>query len=306
MEVLTVSTACPLSPFLYLFLPRALSPLLLSPPSALPHFSPQSPFPLFSSCCVILILHTLLLWTMNNAWCVRNPQCHAWVPASIAGLASLLPEMNRIETGISRRTRSNIFCFVALRHQFRPSLSVYKWCIQTEGIINGYNICQTFIILCIGNAASFFSAFRIQINLKSERKFSFRWDFEMYAVVCCWHWKKKNHFQVLISLRATWKFNYTKMQNHKLPSFCFDLMEMTRLRLQGQHIYKPTGGLRACVRAHRPLPVFVLAACTCTGSWGAAKCKQKPVCQPLFPSKEITTFHRSVFEFLFLLLLTEL
>lgn len=117
-------------------LPSLSLPLSLSSPRALtfaplsslcsPHFSPQSPFPLFSSCCVILILHTLLLWTMNNAWCVRNPQCHAWVPASIAGLASLLPEMNRIETGISRRTRSNIFCFVALRHQFRPSLSVYK------------------------------------------------------------------------------------------------------------------------------------------------------------------------------------
>lgn len=59
--------------------------LLRSPP-----LLPSVPFPLFSSCCVILILHTLLLWTMNNAWCVRNPQCHAWLPASITGLASLL------------------------------------------------------------------------------------------------------------------------------------------------------------------------------------------------------------------------
>lgn len=158
-----MSTVSPLSFPLHLFHPRALSPLLLSSFSALPHFSPQSPFPLFSSCCVILILHTLLLWTMNNAWCVRNPQCHAWLPASITGLASLLREMNRIERGISHRTRSNIVCFSALKQQSRPSLSVYKLCIQTEGIIDGYNTCKTFVILRIGNAASLFFALRIQI-----------------------------------------------------------------------------------------------------------------------------------------------
>lgn len=146
-----------------------------------PPLLPSIPFSLFSSCCVILILHTLLLWTMNNAWCVRNPQCHAWLPASITGLASLLREMNRIERGISHRTRSNIVCFLALKHQSRPSLSVYKLCIQTEGIIDGYNTCKTFIILRIGNAASFCSALRIQINLKSENKFSFRRDFEVFA-----------------------------------------------------------------------------------------------------------------------------
>lgn len=140
---------------------------------------------------------------MNNAWCVRNPQCHAWLPASITGLASLLPEMNRIERGISHRTRSNIVCFSALKRQSRPSLTVYKLCIQTEGIIDGFNTCRTFIILRIGNAASFFSALRIQINLKSENKFIFRRNFEMYAVVCCWPWKEKDHFQTLIILRAT-------------------------------------------------------------------------------------------------------
>lgn len=55
-----------------------------------PPLFPSVPSPLFSSCCVILILHTLLVWTMNNAWCVRNPQSHAWLPASITELASLL------------------------------------------------------------------------------------------------------------------------------------------------------------------------------------------------------------------------
>ena len=72
---------------------------------------PSVPSPLFSSCCVILILHTLLLWTMNNAWCVRNPQSHAWLPASITELASLLQRWIG-ERGISHRIRSNfILCF---------------------------------------------------------------------------------------------------------------------------------------------------------------------------------------------------
>lgn len=206
-----------------------LSPLLLSPSSALPHFSPQSPFPLFSSCCVILILHTLLLWTMNNAWCVRNPQCHAWLPASITGLASLLREMNRIERGISHRTRSNIVCFLALKYQSRPSLSVYKLCIQTEGIIDGYNTCKTFIILRVGNATSFFSALRIQINLKSENKFSFRRDFEMYALVCCWPLKKKKSLSDFSHFESYLKIQLPKNAEPSFfsPIMCYLLSALT-------------------------------------------------------------------------------
>lgn len=95
---LTVSTVLLsfLLPYLFLFHTVA----HLCPP--LPLFSPQSSSPLFSSCCVILILHTLLLWTMNNAWCVRNPQSHAWLPAKITELASLLWRWIG-ERGISHR-----------------------------------------------------------------------------------------------------------------------------------------------------------------------------------------------------------
>lgn len=67
-----------------------------------------------------------------------------------------ITEMNRIEGGISHRTRSNIVCFSALKHQSRPSLSVYELWIQTEGHIDGYNTCKTFricsfILLCSQN-----------------------------------------------------------------------------------------------------------------------------------------------------------
>lgn len=88
---LTVSTVSLSFLLLYLFLFHTVSQLCspLLPPLSSP-LLPSVPSPLFSSCCVILILHTLLLWTMNNAWCVRNPQSHAWLPASITELASLL------------------------------------------------------------------------------------------------------------------------------------------------------------------------------------------------------------------------
>lgn len=106
---LTASTISLSFLLLYLFLFHAVSHLcspLLPPP-----LLPSVPSPLFSSCCVILILHTLLLWTMNNAWCVRNPQSHAWLPASITELASLLRRWIG-ERGISHRIRSNfIVCF---------------------------------------------------------------------------------------------------------------------------------------------------------------------------------------------------
>lgn len=89
-EGLTMSTI--LLAFLLLYLFSSTHSLTFAPFSFLcsPPLLPAVPSPLFSSCCVILILHTLLLWTMNNAWCVRNPQCHAWLPASITDLASLL------------------------------------------------------------------------------------------------------------------------------------------------------------------------------------------------------------------------
>lgn len=92
-----------------------------------------------------------------------------------------ITEMNRIEGGISHRTRSNIVCFWALKHQSRPSLSVYELWIQTEGHIDGYNTCETFIICRI--AASFFSALRIQMNQKNGNKFSLRRHFETYVLV---------------------------------------------------------------------------------------------------------------------------
>lgn len=98
---------------LYLFLFHTVSHLCspLFPPLNSPLLS-SVPSPLFSSCCVILILHTLLLWTMNNAWCVRNPQSHAWLPASITELASLLWRWIG-ERGISHRIRSNFtVCFL--------------------------------------------------------------------------------------------------------------------------------------------------------------------------------------------------
>lgn len=51
-----------------------------------------------------------------------------------------------------------------------------------------------------------------------------------------------------------------------VPSFCFDLMEMMGCRLQGQYVYKRSGGLSECVRAStsacvsRLPPAPVLAA----------------------------------------------
>lgn len=106
---LTVSTILLSFLLLYLFLFHTVSHLY-SPLS--PLLLPSVPSPLFSSCCVILILHTLLLWTMNNAWCVRNPQSHAWLPASITELASLLWRWIG-ERGISHRIRSNFtVCFL--------------------------------------------------------------------------------------------------------------------------------------------------------------------------------------------------
>lgn len=107
---------------LYLFLFKAMSYLLLS-------FLPSPlllPSPLFSSCCVILILHTLLVRTMNNAWCVRNPQSHAWLPASITELASLLQRWIG-ERGISHRMRSNfIVCFSAVKNPIWGFFN-YRW-----------------------------------------------------------------------------------------------------------------------------------------------------------------------------------
>lgn len=119
-----------------------------------------------------------------------------------------ITEMNRIERGISHRTRSNIVCFSALKHQSRSSLNVYELCIQTEGHIDGYNTCKTFIISHVVNASSFFSALRIQMNLKNRNKFSFGGDFET-----------KDSFTFRLN---QWE-SYFKIQLHKNaePSFFF-------------------------------------------------------------------------------------
>lgn len=125
-----------------------------------PPLLPSNPSPLFSSCCVILILHTLLLWTMNNAWCVRNPQCHAWLPASITELASLL----RRWTG--KRGEYHKGCAPTL-FVFSIKAPVYNFFLQ-----NFYDP------PCCHCSCSFIKC-HIIMNLKNRSKFSFIMDLKI-------------------------------------------------------------------------------------------------------------------------------
>lgn len=200
-EDLTVST---ISLFffrlLYLFLFHTVSHLcssLLPPLSPSPPLLPSVPAPLFSSCCVILILHTLLLWTMNNAWCVRNPQSHAWLPASITELASLLRRWIG-EKGISHRIRSNfIVCFQHYSPNLGFLLSTYELCIWVYkgSLLMKINIVKTFINHCI--VPALFSSVTIQINIYKKKCLQLLSRFKIHVCACC-QLLKKNHLFVLM------------------------------------------------------------------------------------------------------------
>lgn len=162
-----------------------------------PPLLPSVPAPLFSSCCVILILHTLLLWTMNNAWCVRNPQSHAWLPASITELASLLRRWIG-EKGISHRIRSNfIVCFQHYSPNLGFLLSTYELCIWVYkgSLLMKINIVKTFINHCI--VPALFSSVTIQINIYKKKCLQLLSRFKIHVCACC-QLLKKNHLFVLM------------------------------------------------------------------------------------------------------------
>lgn len=170
-----------------------------------------------------------------------------------------ITEMNRIERGISHRTRSNIVCFSALKHQSRPFLSVYELCIQVDGIIDGYNTFKTFIIRHIFNAASFFSV----LKYKSEK------GEQIYFLKGFWNmWKKSlsdfNQLESYYKISIVYKCRTIMLFSHSVfqfqSTFFLTLFNENKMPTAGtMHLQTQRSAIRVRVRID-------LCPCLCSSS----------------------------------------